>query len=273
MIDSHLYPLPPVLAVEKITRRFSGLVAIDRVSFAVNHGEIFGLIGPNGAGKTTFFNVVTGLIPPSSGDLIYQGKSLIGLKPHQIAKCGIARTFQNLRLFGDLTVLENVAIAHHIHTKATFLASIMGTQLAQDEEQEIQLRSIQLLELVGLESKLNQTARNLSYGDQRRLELARALALRPQLLLLDEPAAGMNPTEKATLSQLIRRIRDLFNLTIMLIEHHVPLVMELCDRIAVLDFGELIALGTPETIKNDPKVISAYLGDSSDLELKLERNV
>lgn len=267
MIDSSL-PLSPILTVQKITRRFSGLLAIDRVSFAVERGEIFGLIGPNGAGKTTFFNVITGLIPPSSGDLIYGGKSLIHLKPHQIARCGIARTFQNLRLFGDLSVLENVAIAHHIHTKATFLACIIGTKLAQAEEQEVQLRSLQLLELVGLESKLDQTARNLSYGDQRRLELARALALRPQLLLLDEPAAGMNPTEKAALSQLIRHIRDLFDLTIMLIEHHVPLVMGLCDRIAVLDFGELIALGDPQTIKNDPRVISAYLGDSSDSDLE-----
>ncbi len=251
----------PILTVKSISRRFSGLVAINQVSFVVNQGEIFGLIGPNGAGKTTMFNVVTGLIPPSSGDLVYMGQSIVKLRPHQIAQRGIARTFQNLRLFGDLSVLENVAIANHIHTKSDLVASMLGTKLAQAEEQEIQLRSHQLLELVGLESKLTQTARNLSYGDQRRLELARALALRPQLLLLDEPAAGMNPTEKATLSQLIRHICQLFNLTIILIEHHVPLVMGLCDRIAVLDFGELIAIGDPDTIKNHPKVISAYLGN------------
>ncbi len=252
----------PVLSVNQITRRFSGLVAIDRVSFSVEVGEIFGLIGPNGAGKTTMFNMITGLIPPSSGEIIYKGRAIGRSQPYKIAQSGVARTFQNLRLFGNLSVLENVAIANHIHTKSNLISSIWGTKLARAEEQEVQLRSYELLELVGLESQSTQMANNLAYGDQRRLELARALALKPQLLLLDEPAAGMNPAEKAALSDLIRKVRSLFNLTIMVIEHHVPLVMGLCDRIAVLDFGQLIALGNPETVKNDPRVISAYLGDN-----------
>ncbi len=255
-----------ILSLQKITRRFSGLVAIDSVSLAVNEGEIFGLIGPNGAGKTTMFNLISGLISPSSGQIFYKNKSIERLPTHQITRRGIARTFQNLRLFDNLSVLENVAIANHIHTKSNLIANILGTKLAQAEEQEIQLRAYQLLELVGLESKSAQAAHNLAYGDQRRLELARALALKPELLLLDEPAAGMNTTEKAALSDLIRKIRAHFNLTIIVIEHHVPLVMGLCDRIAVLDFGQLIALGNPEAVKNNPAVIAAYLGDEASDE-------
>ncbi len=254
----------PILSINQLTRRFSGLVAIDRVSFTVQEREIFGLIGPNGAGKTTMFNMITGLIPPSGGEIFYRNQAIERSQPYQIARKGIARTFQNLRLFSNLSVLENVAIANHIHTKSNLISSIWGTKLAKGEEQETQLRAYQLLELVGLESKSAQTAHNLAYGEQRRLELARALALQPQLLLLDEPAAGMNPSEKAALSDLIRKIRDLFNLTIVMIEHHVPLVMGLCDRIAVLDFGQLIALGSPEIVKNDPAVITAYLGDESE---------
>jgi branched-chain amino acid transport system ATP-binding protein len=253
-----------ILSINQLTRRFSGLVAIDHVSFAVEEGEIFGLIGPNGAGKTTMFNMITGLIPPSGGEIFYKNQAIDRSQPYQIARKGIARTFQNLRLFSNLSVLENVAIANHIHTRSNLISSIWGTKLAKAEEQEIQLRAYQLLELVGLESKSAQVAHNLAYGDQRRLELARALALQPQLLLLDEPAAGMNPSEKAALSDLIRKIRSLFNLTIIMIEHHVPLVMGLCDRIAVLDFGQLIALGSPEIVKNDPAVITAYLGDESE---------
>ncbi len=260
----------PILSVKQITRRFSGLVAIDRVSFTVEEGEIFGLIGPNGAGKTTMFNMITGLIPPTKGEIFYKDWLIGRSQPYQIAKKGIARTFQNLRLFGNLSVLENVAIANHIHTKSNLISSIWGTKLARAEEQKIQLQAYQLLELVGLESKSDRVAHNLAYGDRRRLELARALALKPQLLLLDEPAAGMNPAEKAALSDLIRKIRSLFNLTIITIEHHVPLVMGLCDRIAVLDFGQLIALGTPETVKNDPMVISAYLGSESNENDKFE---
>jgi branched-chain amino acid transport system ATP-binding protein len=248
------------LEVCQITRRFSGLVAVDAVSFAVARGEIFGLIGPNGAGKTTLFNVITGLIPPSSGQLKYEQGSITRLKPHQIAAKGVARTFQNLRLFKNLSVLENVAIARHIHQKTGLVQGILGHAAALKEERQTKLRAMELLELVGLADKAQQTARNLAYGDQRRLELARALALEPRLLLLDEPAAGMNLNEKAALSQLIREIRQRFGLTVILIEHHVPLMMGLCDRIAVLNFGQLIALGTPETIRQDPAVIAAYLG-------------
>jgi branched-chain amino acid transport system ATP-binding protein len=256
-------PVQPILEVRQVTRRFSGLVAVNQVSFGVEHGEIFGLIGPNGAGKTTLFNVITGLMPPSSGQLLYQARSIAKLKPHEIAGRGIGRTFQNLRLFGNLSVLENVAIARHIHTRTGLIGGIFGGAAARHEERQTGLKALELLELVGLADKAEQTARNLAYGDQRRLELARALALEPRLLLLDEPAAGMNPSEKVALSDLIRQIRDRFGLTIVLIEHHVPLVMGLCDRIAVLDFGQLIALGHPEAVRHDPAVIAAYLGAES----------
>lgn len=251
----------PLLEVQQVTRRFSGLVAVNHVSLEVRQGEIFGLIGPNGAGKTTLFNVITGLIPPSSGQLIYQGRKITKLRPHRIANQGIARTFQNLRLFGNLSVLENVAIARHTHVRSGLVQEIFRSSGAIAEERQTQIKALELLEQVGLAEKAQQTARNLAYGDQRRLELARALALEPRLLLLDEPAAGMNPNEKAALSQLIRQIRDAFDLTIVLIEHHVPLVMGLCHQIAVLDFGQLIAIGQPEVVRNDPAVIAAYLGE------------
>jgi branched-chain amino acid transport system ATP-binding protein len=185
------------------------------------------------------------------------------LRPHKIAAKGIARTFQNLRLFGNLTALENIAIAYHIHNKIGLIPGIFGLPLATTKEEQTFSKALELLELVGLAERADQKARNFAYGDQRRLEIARALALKPKILLLDEPAAGMNPNEKGTVSELIRQIRDSFNLTILLIEHHVPLVMGLCDRIAVLDFGQLIALGEPENVKNDPAVIEAYLGDES----------
>jgi len=255
--------LKPVLEVREITRRFGGLVAVNQVSFTVQENEIFGLIGPNGAGKTTLFNLITGLIPPSSGQLIYEAQEITKLRPHQIAAKGIARTFQNLRLFGNLSALENVAIAHHIHNKTGVLKGVLGLPQSAAQEKQTVSKSLELLELVGLASRAEQKARNFAYGDQRRLEIARALALQPKILLLDEPAAGMNPNEKGALSELIRQIRDSFNLTVLLIEHHVPLVMGLCDRIAVLDFGQLIALGEPEQVKNDPAVIEAYLGDEA----------
>jgi branched-chain amino acid transport system ATP-binding protein len=249
------------LEVKAITRRFGGLVAVNQVSFEVNRHEIFGLIGPNGAGKTTLFNMITGLLSPSSGKLIYEGQDITKKRPHRIAACGLARTFQNIRLFGELSALENVAIAHHIHTKTGIFRGVLGLPPTAREERHTRNNAYALLELVGLADKADQKAKNFAYGDQRRLEIARALALRPQVLLLDEPAAGMNSNEKKQLSQFIHQIRDQFNLTVLLIEHHVPLVMGLCDRIAVLDFGQLIALGTPELVKNDPAVIEAYLGD------------
>ncbi len=250
----------PLLEAKALTRRFGGLVAVNNVSFSVNEGEIFGLIGPNGAGKTTLFNLVTGLIYPSDGQMLYRGNKISNLRPHQIAKKGIARTFQNIRLFADLSALENVMIAQHIHTKSGLFAGVLGLPPAPREEQKTRSRAFELLELVGLSDRADEKATNFPYGDQRRLEIARALALEPQVLLLDEPAAGMNPSEKQQLSHFIRQIRDQFSLTILLIEHHVPLVMGLCDRIAVLNFGQLIAIGNPAEVKSDRAVIEAYLG-------------
>jgi len=250
----------PVLEAKNLTRRFGGLVAVNQVSFAVQPGEIFGLIGPNGAGKTTLFNLITGLLTPSSGQLLYLGEAISRLRPHRIAAKGIARTFQNVRLFGELSALENVKIARHIHTRSGVVAGILGLPSAVREEAQVEQDSMALLDLIHLGDRAQQKARNFSYGDQRRLEIARALALKPQVLLLDEPAAGMNEQEKHQLSDSIRRLRRQFNLTILLIEHHVPLVMGLCDRIAVLDFGQLIALGNPAKVKSDPAVIEAYLG-------------
>jgi branched-chain amino acid transport system ATP-binding protein len=235
-------------------------VAVNEVNFRVNNQEIFGLIGPNGAGKTTLFNLITGLIEPSSGQIFAQAQLISHLKPHQIAAKGIARTFQNIRLFGELSALENVIVGRHLHTKSNFVTGILGLPKANQAEKQAKQKAQEFIELVGLGDRLSEKAKNLSYGDQRRLEIARALALEPSILLLDEPAAGMNPNEKQVLSTFIRDLRSQFNLTIILIEHHVPLVMGLCDRIAVLNFGKLIALGQPEIVRNDSAVIEAYLG-------------
>ncbi|MBD2357861.1 ABC transporter ATP-binding protein [Tolypothrix sp. FACHB-123] len=249
-----------VLEAKSLTRRFGGLVAVNNVSFAVQKHEIFGLIGPNGAGKTTLFNLITALIPPSEGQLIYQGQDISQLRPHKIAALGIARTFQNIRLFGELSALENVIIGGHLHTKSGMITGVLGLPPAPSEESKSRKKALDLLEMVGLSDRTQEKAKNFAYGDQRRLEIARALALEPQILLLDEPAAGMNPSEKQQLSDFIRSLKERFNLTIILIEHHVPLVMGLCDRIAVLDFGQLIALGKPAVVRDDPAVIVAYLG-------------
>lgn len=249
-----------ILEVKQLTRRFGGLVAVNSVSFTVNKNEIFGLIGPNGAGKTTLFNLITGLIQPSSGQLLYQGQDIVKLRPHRIATKGIARTFQNIRLFGELSALENVIVARHIHTNSGVLTGVLSLPPSPIEELKTKQKALELLELVGLSDHAAEKAQYLAYGDQRRLEIARALALKPQILLLDEPAAGMNPNEKHNLSQFIRQICTDFNLTTILIEHHVPLVMGLCDRIAVLNFGKLIALSNPAQVRTDPAVIEAYLG-------------
>lgn len=250
-----------MLEIQAMSRLFGGLCAVDQVSFNVNQGEIFGLIGPNGAGKTTLFNLITGLTTPTSGQLFYCGQDITNFRPHQVAALGIARTFQNIRLFGKLSALQNVMIAGHIHAKAGLLSGVFGLSEARREERVARESAMALLELVGLGHMAEEEAHNFSYGDQRRLEIARALALKPRLLLLDEPGAGMNPNEKRTLSDFIRQIREQFDLTILLIEHYVPLVMGLCDRIAVLNFGQLIALGDAVHVQNDPAVIEAYLGD------------
>jgi branched-chain amino acid transport system ATP-binding protein len=250
-----------VLEMRGMTRRFGGLIAVNNVSIGVHEAEIFGLIGPNGAGKTTLFNLITGLTLPSAGKLLYRGEDITGQRPHRVAAHGIARTFQNIRLFGNLSALQNVMIAQHVHTRSGVLSGLFGLPPAPAEERAIRRRAHELLELVGLDDRAETMARNFAYGDQRRLEIARALALQPRVLLLDEPAAGMNPNVKQQLSAFIRAMREQFDLTILLIEHHVPLVMGLCDRIAVLDFGQLIALGDPSQVQHDPAVIEAYLGD------------
>ncbi len=251
-----------VLAATGMTRRFGGLIAVNDVSFTVNEGEVFGLIGPNGAGKTTLFNLMTGLIQPTSGRLHFQGADITALRPHQVAARGIARTFQNIRLFGNLSALENVMIAQHVHTHSGVLAGVLGLPPAPAENRATRKKALDLLDLVGMADRAETKAVNFAYGDQRRLEIARALALEPRVLLLDEPAAGMNPNEKQALSGFIRSVRATFDLTVLLIEHHVPLVMGLCDRIAVLNFGKLIALGPPQAVQTDPAVIEAYLGDA-----------
>ena len=255
-----------LLDVKKLTKNFGGLTAVSDVTLELNEGELVGLIGPNGAGKTTLFNLLTGVYEPSEGTVTLDGHLLNGKQPYKIATLGLSRTFQNIRLFKDLTVLDNVLIAFGNHHKPHVLASFFRLPAFYKNEEELKAKALELLAIFDLDKEAETLAKNLAYGQQRRLEIVRALATEPKILFLDEPAAGMNPQETAELTALIRRIKNEFNITIMLIEHDMSLVMEVTERIYVLEYGRLIAHGTPDEIKNDKRVIEAYLGGEANVD-------
>ncbi|KRF43585.1 ABC transporter ATP-binding protein [Paenibacillus sp. Soil787] len=252
-----------VLRVKNLVKRFGGLIAVNGVHFEFRKGKISAVIGPNGAGKTTFFNMITGIYTPDEGQIELEGKSIVKVKPDRITEKGIARTFQNIRLFGNMTVIENVMVGMHIHLNAGIFSTLLGLPKVRMEEQRAIDEAYRILQYVGLELLLNEKANSLSYGAQRRLEIARALAAKPKVLLLDEPAAGMNPRETVELTELIRRIQRELDISIILIEHDMKLVMDLSDHILVLDHGEKIAEGSPREIRSNLRVIEAYLGKSA----------